>query len=40
MKWMRENNYTIPIADQNYQNPLNFVDYFFSTIRSVFRYNS
>jgi len=29
MSWMRLNNYTLPIADQDYSNPLNFVDYFF-----------
>jgi len=29
MRWMRENNATITIKDQDYSNPLNFVDYFF-----------
>lgn len=29
MRWMRENNATLTIKDQDYSNPLNFVDYFF-----------
>jgi len=30
--WMRENNCTLPIENQDYSNPLNFVDYFFRQI--------
>jgi len=28
MDWMRKNNATVPIKDNDYSNPLNFVDYF------------
>jgi len=32
LRWLRENNATLPIKDNDYSNPLNFVDYFFRQI--------
>jgi len=32
MTWMRKNNATVPIKDNDYSNPLNFVDYFMRQI--------